>query len=82
MSSVTPSPDWTPAYNIMSTDYDSYSIVYNCVEYYGGYYSWKSFFILYREPTFPSMDAAVDILMKVGEVLPEYDVFSNVELVK
>ena len=82
MSSVTPSPDWTPAYNIMSTDYDSYSIVYNCTEYFGGWYSTKSLFILYREPTFPSNDAAIDILTKAIELLPEYDVYGNCEITK
>ena len=81
-SDVTPSPDRTPGYNIMSTDYDSYSIVYNCTEYYGGMYAKKSFWVLYREPTFPSMNATVDILMKVAEVLPEYDVFSSCEATK
>ena len=42
-------PDQEANYHILDTDYSTYSLIYNCDEYLGGYFSFQQFYILGRE---------------------------------
>ena len=67
-----PAPSDRANYEIISTDYDSYAIVYSCQNFYGGWFSNESFWILARETTLSETKLA-ELLKMVDEKLPSYD---------
>ena len=59
-------------YNVIDTDYDNYTIVYNCSESWTGLYTTENLWILGREPTMSQ--ATLDKARKiVNEQFPDYD---------
>ena len=71
-----PSADKAGNYNVIDTDYDTYTVVYSCKEKFGGLISTDYFWILAREQTL-SDAALVDIIKVVEEKLPGYNFFEN-----
>ena len=69
-----PGPDTEPNYNILATDYDTYTVVYSCNDYtiFSNEYLW----ILARDPV--ASDAVFEVARGVIEtVLPEYNIDSK-----
>ena len=70
----TPDADTQPNYNVLSTDYDNYTIVYGCSDY--RFVSFELLWILSRDPVI-----ADDVLMEaesiIAEKLPGYDMSSK-----
>ena len=52
--------DWMPfwgSYNILDTDYETYTIVYSCMSAFWGWYSDEYFWILTRDPLSEDMNS-------------------------
>mmetsp|Transcript_7126 Transcript_7126/g.9921 ORF Transcript_7126/g.9921 Transcript_7126/m.9921 type:complete len:210 (+) Transcript_7126:50-679(+) len=63
-----------PVYTVMDTDYDSYSVIYQCEEYWWG--SYDGVWILSRERTLD--DATMgQLVSQITQKLPEYGFFEN-----
>ena len=71
-----PSPDNEGKYYVVDTDYDSYAIVYNCDEMFGGWVSSDYFWILARTETLSDKELK-DIIEIVEEKIPGYSFFNN-----
>ena len=66
-----PSVDGKRNYQIIDTDYDNYSIVYNCDEYLGGLIYNNYFWILSRTPTMSSQEYDARYAT-ISEAVPSY----------
>ena len=71
-----PSADLPGNYFVIDTDYDTYSVVYNCAERLGGLISTDVMWILAREQVL-SDDALIDIIKVIEEKVPGYGFFAN-----
>ena len=71
-----PKADERTNYNVMSTDYDTYSLVYSCEEFYDGFASLDTLWILSRTPELPD-EKMIEIISMIYEKLPEYDFWNN-----
>ena len=69
-----PSASATPNYTVLSTDYETYAVVYSCDN--EGWYANDYFWILSRTPEL-SDDKMLEILAIVAEKLPSYDYFNT-----
>ena len=63
-------------YFVINTDYDTYSIVYNCKEHFNGLFSSDVMWILAREPQLED-EALLDIIKVMEERVPGYNFFEN-----
>ena len=71
-----PSADEPGNYNVVDTDYDTYTIVYSCKEYFGGMVSSDYFWILAREQKLAD-ETLTDIIKVANEKIPGYNFFDN-----
>ena len=71
-----PTSDQIANYNVISTDYDNYAIVYSCEDQYKGLFHAEYFWVLARKPELSS-DAMVDIIGTITDELPSYDFWNN-----
>ena len=69
-SGETPGPDTKPNYNVLSTDYDTYTVVYSCDEI--GFAAYEFLWILTREPT-PDVSVREVALGVIADQLPHYE---------
>jgi lipocalin len=61
-----------PNYHIIDTDYENYSLVYNCVDRYYGFYRTEYMYILARTEKID--DALKDELVsKIKDTVKQYD---------
>ena len=63
-------------YNVISTDYDSYTVVYSCKEHMQGLFSTDVMWVLAREKTLAD-EALLDIIKVIDERIPGYNFFDN-----
>ena len=70
-----PSPSDTPNYTVLSTDYETYSIVYGCGNIMG-VASWDFLWILSRTPEISDQDMLTYIGI-IEDKLPSYEFFKN-----
>ena len=70
-----PEIDDEPNYTVLDTDYDTYSIVYSCGNFYG-LFTFDLLWVLARENTF-SADANSVVAGIIAEKLPSYDFEKN-----
>ena len=75
-SGKTPSPSDKANYTVLDTDYDTYTVVYSCAEFFDGVASFDYLWILAREN---QLDDAtmLEIIAKIDEKVPNYDFFKN-----
>ena len=68
-----------PNYTVMETDYDNYTIVYSCSDWFWGYASFDYLWILSREPTMTdeSFQARVQTIQ---DTLPHYNIMGNTRM--
>lgn len=74
-SGQTPSPSDEPNYTVLDTDYETYSIVYGCSNFFG-VASFDFLWILAREPELDDQKM-LDLLDKIEDKLPDYGFFKN-----
>ena len=74
-----PGPDSQPNYHILATDYDSFAIIYNCME--GTFWSYENLWIKTRVPVADEslQQAAFDIIQ---DQLPHYEIDEWLHLTK
>ena len=77
----TPSPDNVPNYNVVATDYETYTVVYNCEDKLGGLASYDTFGILARDKQL-SDEKLVEIISIVEERIPGYEYFKNTKMTR
>ena len=63
-------------YNVISTDYDTYTVVYSCNEHFSGLFSTDVMWILAREQSLED-EALLDIIKVIDERVPGYNFFEN-----
>ena len=77
-SGETPSPSDLDEvnYTVVYTDYDTYTVVYSCSDYWYGWFSFDYLWILARES---QLDEAKlnEAIAKIDEKLPNYGYFTN-----
>ena len=74
-----PNPENPPNYSVVATDYDTYTVVYNCSDKLGGMASYDVLNILAREKEL-SDDQILDIIKIVEERIPGYNFFKNTKV--
>ena len=66
---------------MISTDYETYALVYACDQEEGSWYVSDNFWVLSRTPTL-SDDMMLEIVAMVEDRLPSYDFFYNQYMTK